>query len=345
MSRTTKPANSIEEKMAKMVAEEFDARVKEICSPTYYKNQYLKYAFQHHATPQCITRTYLEMLKSGREFSGNANDMKHLSYALERLIMVTNSDFIEFLSDTREVLKKETRKKYPYLIMDAPGRIKSFKSSEVKIRSKLLKDEVLKDTLSNLSSYGLESEEEEAMAKEYLLKELKLNASSCIGDTFGIRFIIYSFERKTDEVTLVKFAFEYSDFVKNQLELLGFSIMSETDYISNPKDNGYQSIHIKANYAGINLEIQIRTAGIHKHAENGSAAYDEYKNTEIQNFTKSFLYKISGNAVEQNEKLGLLKETTLDPTFWAFTPADEIPQTPDKLKTFEDMALLKKIFE
>ena len=112
-----------------------------------------------------------------------------------------------------------------------------------------------------------------------------------------------------------------------------------------PKDNGYQSIHIKANYAGINLEIQIRTACIHKHAENGSAAYDEYKNTEIQNFTKSFLYKISGNAVEQNEKLGLLKETTLDPTFWAFTPADEIPQTPDKLKTFEDMALLKKIFE
>ena len=170
MSRTTKPANSIEEKMAKMVAEEFDARVKEICSPTYYKNQYLKYAFQHHATPQCITRTYLEMLKSGREFSKNANDMKHLSYALERLIMVNNSDFIEFLSDTREVLKKETRKEYPYLIVDAPGRIKSFKSSEVKIRSKLLKDEVLKDTLSNLSSYGLESEEEEAMAKEYLLK-------------------------------------------------------------------------------------------------------------------------------------------------------------------------------
>ena len=50
------------------------------------------------------------------------------------------------------------------------------------------------------------------------------------------------------------------------------------DYISNPKDNGYQSLHtcVESNTGPI-IEIQIRSVAMHHHSESGTAAHWVYK--------------------------------------------------------------------
>ena len=49
------------------------------------------------------------------------------------------------------------------------------------------------------------------------------------------------------------------------------------DYISVPKGNGYQSIHLTIIEGQQPVEIQIRTKGMHHYAQYGMAAHHQYK--------------------------------------------------------------------
>lgn len=49
------------------------------------------------------------------------------------------------------------------------------------------------------------------------------------------------------------------------------------DYIANPKENGYRSIHILFKYKNVILEVQIRTAEMHEYNEYGPASHIAYK--------------------------------------------------------------------
>ncbi|MDG6772932.1 bifunctional (p)ppGpp synthetase/guanosine-3',5'-bis(diphosphate) 3'-pyrophosphohydrolase [Thiomicrorhabdus sp. ZW0627] len=77
----------------------------------------------------------------------------------------------------------------------------------------------------------------------------------------------------------------YVDSVKQCYEVLGlihshWSYIKEEfdDYITSPKDNGYQSIHtVILGPEGKTVEIQIRTFDMHRHAEYGVAAHWRYK--------------------------------------------------------------------
>lgn len=50
-----------------------------------------------------------------------------------------------------------------------------------------------------------------------------------------------------------------------------------TDYIANPKKNGYRSIHTAVEWKGKHLEVQIRTWEMHYECETGLAAHWNYK--------------------------------------------------------------------
>ncbi|MDG6778045.1 bifunctional (p)ppGpp synthetase/guanosine-3',5'-bis(diphosphate) 3'-pyrophosphohydrolase [Thiomicrorhabdus sp. zzn3] len=103
---------------------------------------------------------------------------------------------------------------------------------------------------------------------------------------------IYSIWRKMkrknlpiDELYDLRAVRIYVDTVKDCYEVLGlihshWSYIKDEfdDYITTPKDNGYQSIHtVIIGPEGKTVEIQIRTYEMHHHAEYGVAAHWRYK--------------------------------------------------------------------
>lgn len=95
-----------------------------------------------------------------------------------------------------------------------------------------------------------------------------------VRDINGIRVIIHS-EQAYDCFGLRS---ELKDLFEKQGSWL--DVVDEfDDYIGNPKENGYQSLHIlfRNPLTGYEFEVQIRTAAMDRKAEMGSAAHAGYK--------------------------------------------------------------------
>lgn len=143
-----------------------------------------------------------------------------------------------------------------------------------------------------------------------------------IYDIFAIRFVFDS-EPKNEN----KICYEIADIVK---KLYKTNPGRERNFLSNPKANGYQSLHVTAmSNTGKWIEVQIRSKRMDEIAENGFAAHFRYKEDEKtpkedENRVEDWLTKVKeilksndGNALDfLNEiKLNLnLKEIIL------FTP-------------------------
>ncbi|MFU7501303.1 MAG: hypothetical protein ACJBCI_06595 [Candidatus Tisiphia sp.] len=76
------------------------------------------------------------------------------------------------------------------------------------------------------------------------------------------------------------------------------------DYIADPKDNGYRSLHLVviADIYDRNIEIQIRTRRMHNIAEFGIANHEEYKKTQEEKLRKLF-YEERLNTVAINDEI------------------------------------------
>ena len=111
------------------------------------------------------------------------------------------------------------------------------------------------------------------------------------------------------------------------------------DYISNPKENNYQSLHTAVIADGRHpLEIQIRTREMHEHAEMGLAAHWRYKEgigTSGKNdayagkvaLLRELLawHKDVADTSNWNEEF---KRAALDDTIYILTPQDKVVDLP-----------------
>ncbi len=102
------------------------------------------------------------------------------------------------------------------------------------------------------------------------------------------------------------------------------------DYIANPKENGYRSLHTAViGPEGKVLEVQIRTHAMHEEAELGVCAHWRYKGTDVDSRSDHYEEKIAWlrQVLEWHEELGdiggLAEELRVDfepDRVYVFTP-------------------------
>lgn len=110
------------------------------------------------------------------------------------------------------------------------------------------------------------------------------------------------------------------------------------DYISQPKPNGYQSIHTTVKGPNNqNVEIQIRTQKMHEIAEEGVAAHWKYKEKKSKSKNEKFyadvkkLKTLVQSQTDDKEQVGFVQEITgdvLKQTIFVFTPKGDVMELP-----------------
>ena len=157
----------------------------------------------------------------------------------------------------------------------------------------------------------------------YLKTQRKDLDFSDIYDYSAIRLLVPSIEDCYTALSIVHQLFEH---VPAEFD----------DYISNPKPNGYRSIHTAViGSDGKNLEIQIRTTAMHEEAEHGVAAHWLYK--EDKKHQSGYENKIAylrqllawqKDIAQQNTKTENTLEEILEDRVYVFTPAGEVIDLP-----------------
>ena len=121
--------------------------------------------------------------------------------------------------------------------------------------------ELQKSKISTEITYRLKHPK--SVLEKMIMKNLDLHE---IRDLIAFRFIVQELK---DCYTLL-------DIIK---QVCVNNVMDKKDYIVNPKENGYRSLHvvISDNKFMRNVEMQIRTKKMHNVAELGSASHSIYK--------------------------------------------------------------------
>lgn len=96
--------------------------------------------------------------------------------------------------------------------------------------------------LEEIHSVSSRIKEEKSIINK--LKKRNLTHWKEINDTIGVRVVCM----------FLQDVYDLKDWIFNN-----FTVISEKDYVKNPKSNGYRSCHIIVEVDGIKVEIQLRT--------------------------------------------------------------------------------------
>ena len=138
-------------------------------------------------------------------------------------------------------------------------------------------------------------------------------------DVFAIRFII---DCEPDPKVEKDLCWKVYSYVTEEYEP---DTKRLRDWISNPKPNGYESLHITVkNKRGNALEVQIRTHRMDDEAENGAAAHWSYKGIQheqtLDRWLSSVRYSLEHQATVKPEDMPLPPSKEI----FVFTPTGEL---------------------
>lgn len=111
------------------------------------------------------------------------------------------------------------------------------------------------------------------------------------------------------------------------------------DYIANPKENGYRSLHTAViGPEGKVMEVQIRTKDMHEEAELGVCAHWRYKGTDVKSRSSGYEEKINWlrQVLEWQEEVGNAAEIATqlssdvgEDRIYVFTPEGHVVDLPN----------------
>ncbi len=201
------------------------------------------------------------------------------------------------------------------------NKLKSTKRDREKLMTQFI--EPLKQTLSDAGiEYKLKIRTKTAYSIWKKMQKQKV-AFEDVFDVFAIRFIIDCEPDRKKEHDLCWKVFSY---VTEEYE-------SDTkrlrDWLSNPKPNGYESLHITVkNKEGAYLEVQIRTKRMDESAESGLASHWSYKGIKSQGSLDSWLtsvrYILEHPEASHDEAYGDDLPTPPSREIFVFTPSGEL---------------------
>lgn len=260
------------------------------------------YLYEGTSIPNIVELYCEELMK------GSTEDILHASKLWEYHNVLTDRGFLKEIRKTFDELYDLISEQEPDLMFCLEGRRKSLISLERKILTQLDKNKSL-DTLRDLFAFRITIFDENAgeMIEEcYRVAEMLivfLVSKGFIPCEASPRYDIKGFDITQHPGIVIPEKSAMSPKYQYALK----------DYISNPKTNGYQSLHVAfRDIRGRCFEIQIRTHTMHVRAETGSADHEDYKNkvyTTHVDFDPAKLhlrgYKVNPNGIGVDDKIGL----------------------------------------
>ena len=139
-------------------------------------------------------------------------------------------------------------------------------------------------------------------------------------DVFAIRFIIDC--DPEDHALEKELCWNVYSYVTEEYEA---DTSRLRDWITNPKPNGYESLHITVkNAEGAYLEVQIRTKRMDSEAENGQAAHWSYKGIKHEQAMDTWLKSVRYNLEHKFDTKSEDLPTPPSSEVFVFTPTGEL---------------------
>ncbi len=198
----------------------------------------------------------------------------------------TEFNLDKFKNDINRLLQQGLKTKYKYRIK---GRIKSTASIYKKILKKGEDLESIKDIFALRIIFDVPYEIKDGLSAfpRYVPQDILEEEYRICWETYGL--------------------------IRQHYEQIKFK-----NYISNPKPNGYQSLHITVLAPGnIPVEIQIRTSRMDQVAEKGDAAHWMYKEQGSNKINRDEVFRVLRELTEQEKSENINKNFN---EIYVFTP-------------------------